>query len=44
LVATHPRLKDPGKRSTVRDHLPPQAQAYLMNLFSSVDTLETAAN
>jgi transposase len=31
LVATHPRLCDPGKRSTVRDHLPPEAQAYLMN-------------
>ena len=29
LVASHPRLKDPGKRSTVRDHLPPEALAYL---------------
>jgi transposase len=28
LVATHPRLKDPGKRSTVREHLPPEAAAY----------------
>lgn len=29
LVASHPRLKEPGKRSTVRDHLPPEALAYL---------------
>jgi transposase len=28
MVATHPRLKDPGRRSTVRDHLPPEALAY----------------
>jgi len=28
LVASHPRLKDPGRRSTVRDHLPPEAAAY----------------
>jgi hypothetical protein len=29
LVATHPRLRKPGARSTVRDHLPPAAQAWL---------------
>jgi transposase len=30
LVATHPRLHKPGARSTVQDHLPPEATAYLM--------------
>lgn len=30
LVATHPRQLRPGSRSTVDDHLPPDAQAYLM--------------
>lgn len=30
LVATHPRLSKPGARSTVQDHLPPEATAYLM--------------
>jgi len=30
LVAIHPRLRKPGARSTVRDHLPPEAVAYLM--------------
>ena len=30
VVATHPRLKRPGQRSTLRDHLPPDAAAYLM--------------
>lgn len=30
LVATHVRQQRPGARSTVRDHLPPQAAAYLM--------------
>jgi hypothetical protein len=30
LVATHPRLRHPGSRHTVRDHLPPEAIAYLM--------------
>jgi len=30
MVAVHPRLARPGRRSTVRDHLPPEAQAYLM--------------
>ncbi|MGF6305026.1 hypothetical protein OKW42_008379 [Paraburkholderia sp. WC7.3d] len=29
LVATHPRLRKPGARSTVRDHQPPPAQAWL---------------
>jgi len=29
LVATHARLRKPGARSTVRDHLPPPAQAWL---------------
>lgn len=28
LVAAHPRLRDAGRRSTVRDHLPPEAVAY----------------
>ena len=30
LVATHPRLHKPCTRSTVKDHLPPEATAYLM--------------
>lgn len=30
LVATHPRLRHAGDRHTVRDHLPPDAIAYLM--------------
>ena len=30
LVGVHVRLSKPGSRSTVRDHLPPDAQAYLM--------------
>jgi hypothetical protein len=30
LVAIHPRLFKPGQRSTVADHLPPDAQAYFM--------------
>jgi hypothetical protein len=30
LVAVHPRLNKPGQRSTVREHLPPEVQAYLM--------------
>ncbi|KAF5048898.1 IS21 family transposase ISPpu7 [anaerobic digester metagenome] len=30
LVATHPRLHKPGTRSTVQDHMPPEATAYLM--------------
>ena len=30
LVAAHPRLHKPGARSTVQDHLPPDATAYLM--------------
>jgi transposase len=30
LVATHPRQARPGSHSTVADHLPPDAQAYLM--------------
>ena len=30
LIATHPRLRTPGSRQTVRDHLPPEAIAYLM--------------
>jgi transposase len=28
LVATHPRGRKPGSRFTVRDHLPPEAQAF----------------
>ena len=28
LIASHLRLKDPGRRSTVRDHQPPEALAY----------------
>jgi transposase len=31
LVATHPRLARKGMRSTVRDHLPPEAQAWSMS-------------
>lgn len=30
LVAVHPRLKKPGARSTIDDHLPPEALAYKM--------------
>lgn len=30
LVAVHPRLRNPGQRSTVQDHQPPEARAYLM--------------
>ena len=30
LVATHPRQQRPGARSTVSDHMPPNAQAYAM--------------
>jgi len=30
LVATHPRLKRPGERSTVDEHMPPEALAYKM--------------
>lgn len=30
LVATHPRLKHPGERSTVDEHMPPEALAYKM--------------
>lgn len=30
LVAVHPRLRRPGQHATVADHLPPEAQAYLM--------------
>jgi transposase len=30
LVATHPRLKQAGQRSTVEGHMPPEAIAYLM--------------
>jgi hypothetical protein len=29
LVATHPRLRKPGDRHTVRDHQPPEVQAWL---------------
>jgi transposase len=31
LVAIHPRLHKPGKKSTITDHLPPEAVAYLMH-------------
>jgi transposase len=31
LVATHPRLTRPGTRSTVDDHLPPEALAYRLH-------------
>jgi transposase len=30
LIAAHPRLHKPGDKSTLEDHLPPNAQAYLM--------------
>jgi len=30
MVAIHPRLRKPGQRSTIDDHLPPQALAYKM--------------
>jgi len=30
MVATHPRLKQPGQRSTVDEHYPPEAIAYKM--------------
>jgi transposase len=30
LVAVHPRLRRPGQRSTVEDHMPPEALAYKM--------------
>lgn len=30
LVASHPRSRHPGTRSTIKDHLPPEAQAYWM--------------
>ena len=30
MVAIHPRLARPGQRSTVAEHLPPEAQAYRM--------------
>ncbi len=30
LIASHPHLKKPGKRSTLQEHLPPNAQAYNM--------------
>jgi transposase len=30
MVATHPRLRKPGARSTVEEHLPPEAIAYRM--------------
>ena len=30
LVAVHPRLRIPGQRSTIQEHLPPEALAYLM--------------
>jgi hypothetical protein len=30
LVALHPRLSQPGTRSTLEDHLPPEAQAFRM--------------
>ena len=30
LVATHPRQQRPGARSTVDDHMPPNALAYAM--------------
>lgn len=31
LVAVHPRQRHPGGRSTVAEHMPPEAQAYLMH-------------
>jgi transposase len=30
LIAVHPRLRKPGERSTVADHMPPEALAYAM--------------
>jgi len=30
LIAVHPRLKKPGSRSTIDDHMPPEAIAYKM--------------
>jgi transposase len=30
MVAVHPRLRKPGEKSTIIDHLPPEAVAYLM--------------
>ncbi len=30
LVATHPRGRKPGQRKTVREHLPPEAQAFFL--------------
>ena len=30
MVAVHPRLTVPGQRQTVKEHLPPEARAYLM--------------
>ncbi len=30
LVAIHPRLRRPGAKSTLAEHMPPEAQAYLM--------------
>jgi transposase len=30
LVAVHPRMSRPGQRSTVKEHMPPEAQAYWM--------------
>jgi hypothetical protein len=31
LLAIHPRLHKPGAKSTIQDHLPPEAVAYLMH-------------
>jgi len=31
LVAIHPRLTRPGSKSTIEDHMPPNAQAYIMH-------------
>jgi hypothetical protein len=31
LVAVHPRQRRPGAKSTVAEHMPPEAQAYLMH-------------
>jgi transposase len=31
LVAVHPRLHKPGQKSSITDHLPPEAVAYLMH-------------
>jgi len=30
MVAVHPRLSRPGQRSTLKEHMPPEAQAYWM--------------